>query len=106
MMSIFERFERLKRSVWPICMTLWRFIIPAMQNKQGDTCLYFGTFNPIHTGHLMIAQTALLQTNLQRIVFIPTACPPHRNQETDLLAAHHRLKMVHLATAANPAFSV
>ncbi len=74
------------------------------------TCLYFGTFNPIHTGHLLIAQAALHQFSktlgLQTITFIPAGNPPHRADETGMADARHRLKMVRLATANNPAFQV
>lgn len=71
-------------------------------------CLYFGTFNPIHNGHLMIAQAVLNQQSLgvDRIFFIPAGSPPHRNHESDLASPAHRLQMVQLATASNPAFRV
>ncbi len=73
-------------------------------------CFYFGTFNPIHSGHLMVAQSALTQFGTQfgfeRVTFIPAGNPPHRHQEPDMLDASLRLKMVRLATADNPAFAV
>jgi nicotinate-nucleotide adenylyltransferase len=69
-------------------------------------CFYFGTFNPIHTGHLMIAQAALSQFGFERITFMPAGNPPHRHHENDLLEADLRLTMVRLATAQNPAFAV
>jgi len=71
-------------------------------------CLYFGTFNPIHSGHLMIAQAVLNQTqlNVNRIFFVPAGSPPHRNHEADLADAMQRLEMVRLATSANPSFLV
>ncbi len=72
--------------------------------------LYFGTFNPVHTGHLMIAQAALRQFSsnlrLERITFIPAGNPPHRHHEADLLDARHRFNMVQRAMADNPAFQV
>lgn len=73
-------------------------------------CFYFGTFNPIHTGHLMIAQSALCQfgsvLEFERITFMPAGNPPHRHHQNDLLDAALRLKMARLATAQNPAFAV
>lgn len=82
-----------------------------MPDLPANTCLYFGTFNPIHTGHLMIAQAVLRQFSnspvlIRSVTFIPAGNPPHRHHENDLLAATHRLKMVQLATASNPAFRV
>jgi nicotinate-nucleotide adenylyltransferase len=74
------------------------------------SCLYFGTFNPIHSGHLMIAQAVLQQFSeslgVRSVTFIPAGTPPHRHQQTDLLDARQRLRMVSLATADNPAFQV
>jgi nicotinate-nucleotide adenylyltransferase len=81
-----------------------------MTRVTASTCLYFGTFNPIHTGHLMIAQSVLRQfaesLGLNGITFIPAGDPPHRYHEDDLLDARRRFKMVELATASNPAFIV
>ena len=63
-----------------------------------------GTFNPVHTGHLLIAQAALDTHHLDRVIFVPAGQPPHkRRPRTD---ARHRLAMLRLAVRGNPAFSV
>lgn len=81
-----------------------------MAEVLSRTCYYFGTFNPIHSGHLMIAQAALRQfgpkLGFGMVIFVPAGSPPHRHHEDDLLAAEKRLKMVRLATAEHPAFRV
>ena len=64
-----------------------------------------GTFNPIHLGHLLIAQDALEQAKLARVIFIPTALPPHKPLAGAVSAAH-RLRMLRLAIAGNDRFSV
>lgn len=64
-----------------------------------------GTFNPIHLGHLIIAQTALEKFQLKRVVFIPNG-QPHYKKAKGLAPARHRLKMVKLAMADNSFFSV
>ncbi|WP_373532828.1 nicotinate (nicotinamide) nucleotide adenylyltransferase [Vampirovibrio sp.] len=73
-------------------------------------CFYFGTFNPVHSGHLMVAQSALSQfgglLGFERITFMPAGTPPHRHEQPDLLAAALRLKLVQLATAHHPGFTV
>ena len=70
-------------------------------------CVFFGTFNPVHTGHLVMAQSVLNQfPEIGEIRFIPAASPPHRADEADMAPARHRLKMVRLATASNPGFKV
>jgi nicotinate-nucleotide adenylyltransferase len=64
-----------------------------------------GTFNPIHIGHLLMAQDALEQMELERVLFIPSATPPHK--EVDKLAgARDRLRMIELAIRGNDRFEV
>jgi nicotinate-nucleotide adenylyltransferase len=64
-----------------------------------------GTFNPVHVGHLLIAQDAMEQVGLDRVKFIPSATPPHKPPD-HLVAAGHRLRMVELAIRGNPRFEV
>jgi len=62
-----------------------------------------GTFNPIHLGHLLIAQDAMEQLGLDRVKFIPAAVPPHKPLDGNVSAAH-RLRMVRLAIRGEPRF--
>ncbi len=62
-----------------------------------------GTFNPIHLGHLHIAQCARLLFGLDRIYFVVSASPPHKSHR-DLVPLADRYAMVSLATAGFPAF--
>lgn len=62
-----------------------------------------GTFNPIHYGHLLIAENAREQMKLDRVHFIPTGRSPHK-QGIQILDGVHRLQMVRLAVADQPAF--
>lgn len=64
-----------------------------------------GTFDPVHTGHLFIAEEARCRFNLDEVIFIPAAAPPHKHRP-DLSPAEDRYAMVLLATASNPFFSV
>ncbi len=62
-----------------------------------------GTFDPPHYGHLALAENALVQLELDRILFVPAGQPPHKpNQPTT--PAHHRAAMVQAAIANHPAF--
>lgn len=61
-----------------------------------------GTFDPIHFGHLRLAEEMLEQASLQQIRFIPAARPPHR--ESPQVGARQRSAMVKLAIAGQPAF--
>ena len=64
-----------------------------------------GTFDPIHTGHLIIAQEVGWQLKLDRVLFMPAANPPHK-QRQQVSPDYCRLEMVRLATAGNPLFEV
>lgn len=64
-----------------------------------------GTFNPIHIGHLILAEEARESLGLDKIVFVPAYLPPHKD-DVDIAAAEDRLRMVELAIRGNPALSV
>lgn len=59
--------------------------------------LYFGTFNPIHIGHLIIANHMAEHSDLDQVWMVVTPHNPHKKKST-LLDDYHRLHMVHLAT--------
>ena len=62
-----------------------------------------GSFNPIHLGHLVLAEEARTRLGLERVVFAPCLVPPHKIGKT-LAPPEDRLRMVQLAIADNPAF--
>lgn len=64
-----------------------------------------GTFDPIHYGHLVIAEEVRAVLQLDEMVFIPTGQPPHKLKGT-VTATEHRLAMAELAIASNPYFSL
>jgi len=64
-----------------------------------------GTFDPVHYGHLVIAEQVREALGLDRVLFVPAAMPPHKLDEAVTPAAD-RVAMVELAIAGNPAFSV
>ncbi|PKO72161.1 MAG: nicotinic acid mononucleotide adenylyltransferase [Betaproteobacteria bacterium HGW-Betaproteobacteria-17] len=66
--------------------------------------VFGGTFDPIHYGHLRLAEEMAEALGLVRVLFIPAGQPPHRGAPRT--AAHHRLEMVRRAIAGNPLFSV
>lgn len=63
-----------------------------------------GTFDPIHFGHLRLAEEMREQANLRQIRFIPAGTPPHRGLPQ--VAAQHRREMVKLAIDGQPAFAL
>lgn len=73
-------------------------------DPAGPLGLFGGTFDPIHLGHLRLAETAREALGLERVRLIPAGQPPHR--ATPGASGNHRLAMARLATADNPAFEV
>ena len=63
--------------------------------------LYFGTFNPIHVGHLIIANHMAENSDLEQIWLVVTPHNPHKQKST-LLDDYQRLHLVHLATEDYP----
>ncbi len=68
-------------------------------------CLFGGTFDPPHIGHLLIAQTIFEAEHFDQVVFIPAFQPPHK-QADQLTDVKHRLAMLELATVENPHFRI
>jgi nicotinate-nucleotide adenylyltransferase len=64
-----------------------------------------GTFDPVHWGHLAIAESARETLGLSRVLFVPAARPPHK-LDRDVTRAEHRVAMLEAAVADNDAFSV
>ncbi|MBP7175948.1 MAG: nicotinate-nucleotide adenylyltransferase [Thermoclostridium sp.] len=67
--------------------------------------VFGGAFNPIHTGHLLLAEYIREEFKLEKVVFVPAGKPPHK-QEEDLQASQHRFNMVCKAVSRNPFFEV
>lgn len=64
-----------------------------------------GTFNPVHNGHLMIAEQVRSQLDLDKVVFVPDNEPPHVDRKT-AIAGTDRLAMLRRAVADHPQFAV
>lgn len=77
------------------------------ENKVGykRAGLFGGTFDPIHLGHLRVAREVKTHFNLDHIIFIPSAHPPHKIARIPV-EAHHRIEMTRLAVADSTDFSV
>ena len=73
-----------------------------MNNKVG---IMGGTFDPIHYGHLVIANEVLFKFNLQKIIFVPTGNPPHKRSAA-LADSYNRYMMTQFATMTNQDFDV
>lgn len=64
-----------------------------------------GTFDPIHVGHLVTAEAVRIDYGLDKVLFIPAANPPHK-QDLQVTPAFHRYIMTVMATYSNPHFFV
>ena len=70
--------------------------------RQG---VFGGTFDPVHFGHLLLAECCRDRCRLDQVWFLPAAVPPHK-QGRELTPANVRIEMLELAIAGNPAFAV
>jgi nicotinate-nucleotide adenylyltransferase len=67
--------------------------------------VFGGSFNPIHFGHLLVADEVAETLGLDRVLFVPAARPPHK-RDADLAPARHRFAMTALAVSERPGFEV
>lgn len=67
--------------------------------------IFGGTFNPIHFGHLVLAEQAYEKLILNKVIFVPSFHPPHKNSK-DIVSAFHRYNMVRLAIQGNLRFEI
>ena len=65
-------------------------------------CLFGGSFDPVHTGHLAIAQAAVTAAGLDRILFLPAACSPFKTGRQHLFTDKQRVEMLRIAVAGIP----
>jgi nicotinate-nucleotide adenylyltransferase len=72
------------------------------RNKIG---IMGGTFDPIHYGHLVAAEVARTELDLDRVIFMPAGRPPHK-QLQKVTDSEHRYAMAALAVSSNPSFEV
>jgi nicotinate-nucleotide adenylyltransferase len=82
-----------------------RIVGPPVPVVAGSVGILGGTFDPIHHGHLVIAEEAREALGLERVVLVPAALPPHK-PDRRVTPAVHRLAMAELAITGNPSFSV
>lgn len=73
-------------------------------NENRQIGIYGGTFDPVHIGHLIVAQNAINTCLLDKVIFIPAYNPPHKRDRSD--TAIQRLEMLYLAIEENPQFEI
>lgn len=84
-----------------------RMFFNASNDRVGSlkVGLMGGTFDPIHMGHLVTAEEARQQFDLDYVIFVPTGAPPHKDEKSISLP-EHRYLMSTLAVMSNPSFFV
>jgi nicotinate-nucleotide adenylyltransferase len=68
--------------------------------------IFGGTFDPIHQGHMIIAEQVMSELGLSRVVFVPGGIPPHKEASSVRASAEDRFDMVEAAVAGNERFFV
>jgi len=74
-----------------------------MKGNEKKIGISGGTFNPIHLGHLIIAEMVRDRFGLNEVLFVPSGMPPHKNL-SNVVSSEHRFEMVNKAVANNPYF--
>lgn len=74
-------------------------------NHRKQVGLFGGTFNPVHTGHLVMADQVGNQLGLEKVYFMPDATPPHADAKT-AIDAKYRVEMLQAAIHDNPLFGL
>jgi len=69
------------------------------------TGVFGGTFDPVHIGHLVVADRVRQEWALDRVLFVPSAIPPHK-VEDEISPGLHRLEMLRIALSGNKAFEL
>jgi len=67
--------------------------------------IFGGTFDPVHLGHLILAEQCREQAKLDQVLFVPAALPPHK-QGMSLTSFAQRVEMLALAISGHPAFRI
>lgn len=73
--------------------------------REEKLAVFGGTFDPIHSGHLILAEELKEELGLQKVIFVPSANPPHKG-DSDLSEAKDRFMMTRIAIQDNPAFDL
>ena len=84
-----------------VCGAPWDILVPMIRRLG----VFGGTFDPPHVGHLILASESLAQLGLQKMLWVLTATPPHK-QPDSISPLDHRLTMLRLATGDDPAFEL
>ncbi|MDR0875363.1 MAG: nicotinate-nucleotide adenylyltransferase [Clostridiales Family XIII bacterium] len=76
-----------------------------MISSKARIGVFGGSFDPVHLGHLLVAETALEQLALSQVLFMPTNIQPFK-QDANVTPADDRVRMLRMATKSNPRFGV
>lgn len=77
----------------------------AYENKGQRVGVFGGSFDPVHVGHLIMAEVLRHTLRIEQVLFLPAARPPHKPAQA-LADDHHRLAMLRLALEDAPMFAI
>jgi len=76
----------------------------GMDKQEHKIGIFGGCFDPVHIGHLIVAEAARQQCCLENVIFVPSGRPPHRDMP--VVSATHRFEMTNLSIKDNPFFTI
>ena len=80
--------------------------LKMVDNKRSKVGIMGGTFDPIHIGHLILGENAYHQFKLDKVLYMPSGNPPHKQERKGRASVEERTKMTALAIADNPHFEL
>ena len=80
-------------------------LLPKPKSPNPRIGIMGGTFDPVHIGHLVTAEEARTNFDLEGVIFVPAGIPAHK-QNQDITDPEHRYLMTFLAVMNNPYYSI
>ncbi len=85
--------------------TTWRYSAPSREDRSLKVGVLGGTFDPVHIGHLIVAEEARIRLKFDEVLFVPARQPVFK-PDAAITPAHHRVEMVRRAIASNSHFKL
>lgn len=96
---------RYNKNDWVLYQKNTEVKMNKINRSKTSIAIMGGTFDPIHYGHLVTAEAVRDKFSIDKILFVPTGMPPHKDSSSITISRHRHLMTI-LATSTNPFFEV